>query len=134
MSTHWPTLLLRTALVGAIAFLALVPASVLASGPPLCLWTNVFGMECAGCGMTRALSAVLQARPAEAFAHNRLVIVVAPILAVVVWRVFFPGRRLVARGQLATKSSRHRSSPTTHDSSGSLPSPGTANSSVSNPT
>lgn len=47
----------------------------------LCLFTNLTGYHCPGCGMTRAVFCVLHGELAEAWACNRLVVVVFPLLA-----------------------------------------------------
>jgi hypothetical protein len=59
---------------------ALVPTLFLESGHSLCLIKLVFGIECLGCGMTRAISSVLHGDIVSAFQHNKLVIVVFPLL------------------------------------------------------
>lgn len=46
-----------------------------------CLFTNLTGHRCPGCGMTRAVFCVLHGELAEAWACNRLVVVVFPLLA-----------------------------------------------------
>jgi hypothetical protein len=43
----------------ALLSLSLAPESLWASLPAACLFRNIFGIECFGCGMTRALSAGL---------------------------------------------------------------------------
>lgn len=50
-------------------------------GPTICLFKNLFGTECYGCGMTRALFSLLHFDFPAAWAYNRLVVIVAPILA-----------------------------------------------------
>lgn len=55
-----------------------------------CLFKNVFGRECYGCGMMKAVVAVAHLRFVLAWHYNRLIIVVAPLLAYcwgrAVWR------------------------------------------------
>ena len=73
--------LLRVVLLGgALLLLAMLPADVLARLPSVCLFKNLFDTECAGCGMTRALSSALHLDFASARSHNRLVVVVLPLL------------------------------------------------------
>ena len=69
-----------TAIVGMLAFLAIVPVDVIALGPTLCLFKRFFGVECFGCGMTRALAMLLHGDMAGALQHNRLVLVTAAFL------------------------------------------------------
>jgi hypothetical protein len=75
--------------------LLVVPTSIVAAGPSLCLVRNLVGHECPGCGMTRAISSLLHGRLEEAVRHNWLVVVVYPLLCVVfvraVWRSFGAG-------------------------------------------
>ncbi len=64
------------------AAMAAVPTDALASAPTLCLWKLAFDVECPGCGMGRALSCWLHLDFARAWAYNRLIVVVGPLLAV----------------------------------------------------
>lgn len=48
---------------------------------PKCLFHEVTGWHCAGCGMTRAVHALMQFRIAEAFRQNPLVVLCLPLLA-----------------------------------------------------
>ena len=49
-------------------------------GHTLCLFRNVTGQECWGCGMTRALASLAYLDFQAAWEYNRLVVVVAPLL------------------------------------------------------
>jgi hypothetical protein len=62
----------------------LVPLSWVESQHSVCLFRNLTGHECYGCGMTRALSAFMHFRFAEAYHYNKLVIIVFPLL-VYIW-------------------------------------------------
>lgn len=68
----------------ALSALCLVPAERLAGGPVLCLFKRLFGIECLGCGMTRAISAALHLEFGRAMDANSLVAVVLPALLVFV--------------------------------------------------
>ena len=57
-----------------------IPAECVFNGKSICVFTNVFGVECWGCGITRAIFSVLYLRFAEAWEYNRLVIMVMPLL------------------------------------------------------
>lgn len=59
----------------------LLPSRWLERGPSLCLVRRVTGRPCPGCGMLRALSYLAHGDPRRAWQYNRLVIVVAPLLA-----------------------------------------------------
>ncbi|OGV37864.1 MAG: hypothetical protein A2X48_08235 [Lentisphaerae bacterium GWF2_49_21] len=61
-----------------------------------CLWKNITGIPCPGCGMTRACTAVFHLDLQSAFQHHPLFLII-PFLA---YLFLFPGswlgRRLVA--------------------------------------
>ncbi len=58
----------------------LVPTLTLEIGHPICLFKNIFGLNCPGCGMTRAISCVFHADFVGAFFHNKSVVVVFPLI------------------------------------------------------
>ena len=58
----------------------LIPTARIESGPSICLIRRVFGVPCPGCGMTRALSCAVHARPRRAIAYNSRVVIVLPLL------------------------------------------------------
>jgi len=60
-----------------------VPTSFLDAGPTICLIKNLFGIECPGCGMTRAISSIFHGEIVRAFQYNRLVVIVFPLLSYV---------------------------------------------------
>ena len=62
-------------------FVYLVPREWLVDeGHTLCLFRNVTGQECWGCGMTRALTSLAYLDFQAAWEYNRFVVVVAPLL------------------------------------------------------
>lgn len=69
-----------------------IPTEMLERGPALCLFRIVAGIECWGCGMSRAISAVLHGEVQQALAFNWRVAIVFPILATI-W--FAAVRRLI---------------------------------------
>lgn len=78
----------RLALVLVVAILGVVGVIVLAGHDPVgnrylpkCLFHQVTGWHCAGCGMTRATHALLQFRFLDAFRQNPLVVLCLPVLA-----------------------------------------------------
>jgi hypothetical protein len=77
--TVWVAAKLAIGLAAPVFFLA-VPPRVVESGPTLCLWKLLLGWECPGCGMTRALSHLAHGSFALAWRHNKLVVVVFPLL------------------------------------------------------
>ncbi len=60
--------------------LAICPTRWIESGPNLCLFRQFFGIECYGCGMTRALSWLLHGHLSIALNYNRGAVVVLPLL------------------------------------------------------
>ena len=69
-----------SAAVAALLAAWLVPASRLDQLPSLCVFRNLTGWECPGCGMTRAVLSILRGDLPAAFGYNHLVIVVFPLL------------------------------------------------------
>ena len=57
-----------------------IPAESVFNGKSICVFTNIFGVECWGCGITRAIFSALYFRFAEAWEYNRLVVIVLPLL------------------------------------------------------
>lgn len=64
------------------------PSEYIFNGHSICLFRNVLGTECYGCGMVRALYSALHLRFAESVTYNILVIIVGPLL------LFVWGKRL----------------------------------------
>ena len=77
MKKYW-----RAITVGLLpAFVYLIPLEWLFDeGHTLCLFHNLTGQECWGCGMTRALASVAYLDLEAAWGYNRAVVVVAPLL------------------------------------------------------
>ncbi|MFR9603646.1 MAG: DUF2752 domain-containing protein [Rikenellaceae bacterium] len=71
--------------------LFVIPADRIYGGETLCLYTHLLGRSCWGCGITRALYAVLHLDFAEAWSFNKMVVVIAPITIYLwareVWRL-----------------------------------------------
>jgi len=73
--------------VGLVAFpilLYLIPLDWLNRQHSICLIKNIFGVECFGCGITRAIISAIQFNFTKAYMFNHLVIIVLPIL-IYVW-------------------------------------------------
>jgi hypothetical protein len=62
----------------------LIPPGWLNEQHSICLFKNLTGQECLGCGMTRAVVSVLHFRFNEAFLFNKSVILVFPLL-IFIW-------------------------------------------------
>lgn len=61
----------------------IVPTSYIESFQSVCFFKGIFGENCPGCGMTRAVSCVFHGAFMKAYGYNRLVAVVFPLLAYV---------------------------------------------------
>lgn len=57
------------------------PREGIMSGNSICLFSNIFGNECWGCGFTRAAYLVLHGEFTAAWEQNRLIIVTIPLLS-----------------------------------------------------
>ena len=64
-------------------FLIMLSFFVFENGYSICLFKNVFGIECPGCGMTRAVFSLLQGDMSKAYHFNKGVYLVFPILSYV---------------------------------------------------
>ena len=74
-------------LVGLIIFpilLYLIPLNWLNGQHSICLIKNIFGIECFGCGITRAIISAVQLDFKSAYNYNHLVVIVLPIF-IYVW-------------------------------------------------
>ena len=79
----WKTLVPYAAVI--LALFAL-PVSKLDSLPSICLFKNILGVQCPGCGITRAFLSVLHFRFAEALHYNRLITAVFPLAVFLFFR------------------------------------------------
>lgn len=61
-----------------------IPLDWLKDQHSICLYKNITGNECIGCGMTRAILSVIHFQFENAFYFNKLIIVVFPLL-VYIW-------------------------------------------------
>ena len=66
--------------------LYLIPVEGIFSGESLCLIKRCFGIECWGCGITRAVFSLLYGRFEQAWEYNAFIILVFPLL-LWVWAV-----------------------------------------------
>lgn len=57
-----------------------IPTAWIERGRPVCLIRAVTGRPCPGCGMTRAISSAAHLRFRGALRHNKLVVLVLPLL------------------------------------------------------
>jgi len=61
-----------------------VPLDWLKGQHTICLYKNITGNDCYGCGITRALFSVIHLKFADALKFNKLILIVFPIL-VYIW-------------------------------------------------
>lgn len=67
----------------ALASCCAIPPGLLARGPNLCIWRNLFHLAaCPACGSTRALVAFYHGQFGQALAFNRNVVITAPGLII----------------------------------------------------
>ncbi len=57
-----------------------IPMESICNGNTICVFTNIFGVECWGCGITRAIFSALHFRFYDAWEYNPLFVVVLPLL------------------------------------------------------
>jgi len=57
-----------------------VPIDCLNGEHTICLFKNLTGRECYGCGMTRAIISAIQFDFETAFHYNKLIVIVFPLL------------------------------------------------------
>lgn len=81
----WPIGLAVAALVACVA-LAVADPQRRAELAPGCPFRTVTGLDCPGCGGTRAVYALTQGNVWVAFEHNALTMTLAPVLGWVWWR------------------------------------------------
>ena len=65
-----------------------VPVNWLDSQHSICLFKNIFGYDCYGCGITRAILSALHFQFDNAFQYNKLFVIVFPLL-IYIWTKTF---------------------------------------------
>ncbi len=80
-----PAVVGAAALAGCVGVLVLNPVEE--SNPPICPFKMMTGLDCPGCGATRATNALLRGNLGTAVDHNLLFVVVLPVAlaAYAVW-------------------------------------------------
>ena len=74
------------------------------AGVPVCLFRALSGLPCPGCGLTRALSSLLDGRAAAAFAYHPFVFILLPLFVIAAAHNFLPAG---LRQRLAEFCGRH---------------------------
>jgi hypothetical protein len=72
-------LILLSAYILLPCLLYLIPLDWLNKHHSICLIKNIFGFECFGCGITRAIVSGVQLNFIKAIEYNKLVIIVLPL-------------------------------------------------------
>ena len=68
----------------------------------ICLFRNLFGIECYGCGITKAIIASLQLDFIRAFQYNKLIVIVMPLIVYVWGREIIKCVRIVKNKKTCT--------------------------------
>ena len=103
-------LLWQVGIAGLVAVLLFLPANYFDEGETVCIWKKTLGVECPGCGLTRATQHFLHGEWEVALDYNPLVVVVVPILAVV-WVVQLVALIRFFRAYRAARQKECRDSP-----------------------
>jgi Protein of unknown function (DUF2752) len=74
------------------------------AGVPVCLFQAMSGLPCPGCGLTRALSSLIQGYPAKAVSYHPFAFIVLPLFLMLASYNFLP---LSARQRLQAFCDRH---------------------------
>ena len=74
-------ILIKISILFAIPIVIIItPNSYVFSGPTICLINNIFGIDCLGCGITRAIFLVFDGDLITAFELNERILLVLSIL------------------------------------------------------
>ena len=65
--------------IAVFALLIFLPLSIIESGS-ICVYSNLFGVRCPGCGITRATANLLRGNFIRAWEYNKLGVMLFPVL------------------------------------------------------
>lgn len=88
---------LRVLCTVGLAFLAVIPPELVERWPTVCLFRRWYGVECWGCGMTRAMSWLLHGHVATALGYHRGVVVVLVLVSAGILSGFWRGHERILR-------------------------------------
>ncbi|MGH9669642.1 MAG: DUF2752 domain-containing protein [Terriglobales bacterium] len=74
------------------------------AGIPVCLFRALSGLPCPGCGLTRALSSLIQGHPAAALSYHPFAFIVLPLFLMLAVHNFLP---LAARQRVQVFCGEH---------------------------
>lgn len=94
----------RIALLGVPLILLVLPSDFFDRGPVLCPSKRFLGVDCPGCGLTRATQHFLHGEWDAALSYNPLVLVAVPILALLWFREARNFYRELRGGSLIARS------------------------------
>ena len=57
-----------------------LPLKFVFSGDTICVWKNLFNIDCIGCGITKSIILVFHLEFSKAYEYNKLIFIVFPIL------------------------------------------------------
>ena len=60
-----------------------IPTSVFETGKSICIYKNLFNIECFGCGLTRAFSYIFHFEFEKAYASNKLCFLILFLLGII---------------------------------------------------
>ncbi|MFY9114657.1 MAG: DUF2752 domain-containing protein [Dethiobacteria bacterium] len=69
--------------IAGIIILLITPTSFFETNFSICIFKNLTGIECPGCGMTRAFSSLFHGDIIGAVHHHKLVVVIFPLFCYV---------------------------------------------------
>jgi hypothetical protein len=79
--------------------LTILPADFFDHGPATCLSVLLLGQTCPGCGITRAIQHLIHFDFRIAYAFNKLVCIVFPVLIIVYLKEFIRAYKIIRPAQ-----------------------------------
>lgn len=83
----------------------ILPTSVFESNNTICLIKNIFGVECFGCGTTRAISSLFHGNFINAYSFNKLIVITFPTLIYICVKLFIKDiKQIINLGTLQNRT------------------------------